>query len=246
MPDVFDGISSDDLVDETIIDYLASEYGLDWDPTQGSLVRFLMWCVEKEVFGPRASEPTPRRDYIQRDRIDLNAQRILLPDRTTKNGRPRYLPIYGDMAAELDMALAAGDPKCPFLIQHMGKRVFDFKKSWATACETCRNPKIAVSRSPPDRANEHDRGWLNRERSHGNQRPQDPGSLRSLSHRQRAPDGAKCRETRGTLEGKRSPNGARQRGQTKNNKSVNRLECMVSRAGLEPATTALKVRCSTN
>src|SRR5579862_7178748 len=49
---------------------------------------------------------------IRKDKIDFKAKRILLPGRTTKNGKSRYLPIYGDMAAELDMALSASDPKC--------------------------------------------------------------------------------------------------------------------------------------
>jgi hypothetical protein len=34
------------------------------------------------------------------------------------------------MKAELEMALALADPKCPLLIQHEGKPVFD----WKTAC----------------------------------------------------------------------------------------------------------------
>ena len=72
---------------------------------------------------------------IQCDRIDLKANRIHLPGRTTKNGKPRYLPIYGDMEAELDMAIAAGDRSCPLLVQEKGQPVFEFKKAWATACE---------------------------------------------------------------------------------------------------------------
>ena len=38
------------------------------------------------------------------------AARIDLPGRTTKNKTPRYLPIYGDMRAELDMAISATSP----------------------------------------------------------------------------------------------------------------------------------------
>jgi integrase len=72
---------------------------------------------------------------IRKDKIDLKAGRIYLPGRTTKNKTPRYLPIYGDMAAELDMALSRSDPRCPFLIQDEGKQVFDFEKAWATACK---------------------------------------------------------------------------------------------------------------
>lgn len=72
---------------------------------------------------------------IRRDKIDLKAKRINLPGRTTKNGKPRYLPIYGDMGAELDMWLTKlTDKNCPLLVQHDGRPVFDFEKVWATAC----------------------------------------------------------------------------------------------------------------
>ena len=78
---------------------------------------------------------------ILRDRIDLKAKRINLPGRTTKNGKPRYLPIYGDMGAELDMWLATiKKSDCPFLVQNEGQPVFDFEKAWATACEAAGIP----------------------------------------------------------------------------------------------------------
>ena len=72
---------------------------------------------------------------IRREMIDWSTGRIELRKKTTKNGTARYLPIYGDMAAEIEMALAEADPNCPFLIQHQGERVFDFEKSWKTACQ---------------------------------------------------------------------------------------------------------------
>lgn len=71
---------------------------------------------------------------IERSGIDFKAARILMRRATTKNKHPRYIPIYGDMAAELDMAIAAGDAKCEYLIQYEGRRVYDFEKAWATAC----------------------------------------------------------------------------------------------------------------
>jgi integrase len=55
--------------------------------------------------------------------------------KTTKNKNPRYLPIYGDMDAELSMAVSLADAGCPFLIQDGGKRVTEFKKSWKSACK---------------------------------------------------------------------------------------------------------------
>lgn len=72
---------------------------------------------------------------IQLDRIDLKRKRIDLPGRNVKNGEFRYLPIYGDMAAELEIAIARCKKSCPFLMQEDGVRVRDFEKSWATACE---------------------------------------------------------------------------------------------------------------
>ncbi|MGC2745254.1 MAG: tyrosine-type recombinase/integrase [Candidatus Angelobacter sp.] len=71
---------------------------------------------------------------IRTDKIDFKSARIDLPGRTTKNKKPRYLPIYGDMKAELSMAISRADPACPFLIQHKSRRVTDWEKSWKTAC----------------------------------------------------------------------------------------------------------------
>ena len=58
---------------------------------------------------------------IRVDKIDLAAKRIQLPGRTTKNGKPRYLPIHGDMGPELEMTPSKVDPNCPFLVQHEGQ-----------------------------------------------------------------------------------------------------------------------------
>jgi integrase len=72
---------------------------------------------------------------IRKERIDLPNARIELTGKTTKNKKASYLPIYGEMADEIAMAISAGDSKCPLLIQREGKPVFDFEKSWKTACE---------------------------------------------------------------------------------------------------------------
>jgi integrase len=78
---------------------------------------------------------------IRLDKIDFRAMRVALPGRTTKNGKPRYLPIYGDMKAELDMALSVADGECPFLIQHEGRPIFGWEKAWATACKAAKIPE---------------------------------------------------------------------------------------------------------
>jgi integrase len=79
-----------------------------------------------------------RKGEIQKIRletIDLKAGRIDLPAKTTKNKAARYLPIYGDMRAELSMAISFAQSKCPFLIQRDGHPALDWEKSWKTACE---------------------------------------------------------------------------------------------------------------
>ena len=49
-------------------------------------------------------------------------------ERTAKN-----VPIYGDMAAELEMAMSA-EHNCPMLIADAeGAPVFDWEKAWASA-----------------------------------------------------------------------------------------------------------------
>jgi hypothetical protein len=45
------------------------------------------------------------------------------------------------MGAEIDMALSAADPACPFLIQHEAKRVFAFEKSGKAACKAAGIPE---------------------------------------------------------------------------------------------------------
>ncbi len=70
---------------------------------------------------------------IRTERIDLKAGRIELAKKTTKNKTARYLPIYGEMSVELDLALSLCQPACPFLIQDAGVPVVDWEKAWKSA-----------------------------------------------------------------------------------------------------------------
>jgi len=92
------------------------------------------YCRIALVIGYHTGARKGEINKIRTENINLKAKRIELPGRTTKNGSPRYLPIYGDMHAELDMSMSLADPKCPFLVQDKGKRVMDWEKSWETAC----------------------------------------------------------------------------------------------------------------
>ena len=95
-------------------------------------------CRLAEIASQLASSPGARKGEItkiRKDKIDFKAGRIDLPGRATKNQRPRFLPIYGDMAVEIQMAIDAGKPECPLLTQRDGRPVQDWEKVWATARE---------------------------------------------------------------------------------------------------------------
>jgi integrase len=66
------------------------------------------------------------------DQVDLAAGVIHLSRSQTKARKPRIAPIYGDMAAVLEMA-RAGSGACPYVIQHEGKPVRSIKTAWAAA-----------------------------------------------------------------------------------------------------------------
>jgi integrase len=80
---------------------------------------------------------------IERHRIDFKAGRINLPGFTTKTGKTRYLPMYGDMAVEIEMAISKGDSNCPFLVQCDGQQITKtgWRKNWKTACELAGVPQ---------------------------------------------------------------------------------------------------------
>ena len=80
---------------------------------------------------------------IRIEDIELVAGRIAVRKKATiQKGGMRYLPIYGDMAAELSMAISVAQAaKCKYIVQDQGKRVIDFEKAWKTACEMAGVPK---------------------------------------------------------------------------------------------------------
>jgi integrase len=83
---------------------------------------------------------------IRRADVDMTKRRIERPAKATKSGHARYLPIYGDMVGEIEMALAQPAHDCPFLIRRSFKKrpgvaeVLNFAKAWATACQLAQVP----------------------------------------------------------------------------------------------------------
>ena len=83
---------------------------------------------------------------IRIDQVDLKAKVIYVSRRTTKNQDAHTLPIYGDMAAWIEMAISERDtkfPNCPWLFfNDEGKRLGTFRKAWASACERAGMPGL--------------------------------------------------------------------------------------------------------
>ena len=79
---------------------------------------------------------------IRRDHVDWRAMRILVPGRITKNGEPKYLPIYGELEKELKVWMKWIEAsECSYLIQDQGQRVFSFDKAWKSACKKAGVPE---------------------------------------------------------------------------------------------------------
>ena len=57
------------------------------------------------------------------DQVDWNENLIRLEKRQTKAKKARIAPLYGELRAWLDMAYAARDPECPYIISWRGHGV---------------------------------------------------------------------------------------------------------------------------
>lgn len=78
------------------------------------------------------------------DQVDLATGVISLERSQTKAKKARVAPIYGDMWAFLDMARSAKNPKCEYVVQFEGRRVFDIKTTWRKACVAVQAPTTLV------------------------------------------------------------------------------------------------------
>jgi len=72
------------------------------------------------------------------EQLDFGNNQIILNPGTTKNEKGRTLPIYGEMKEWLLIQQTERDgkhPTCPFVFGHDGRRITEFRKAWASACE---------------------------------------------------------------------------------------------------------------
>jgi integrase len=83
---------------------------------------------------------------LKRDWIDLSEGLIYVNGRVTKNRKAKTAPIYGEMAAWLEMLLARCKLQAPhskyLFIWEDGTPIKDFRGSWEKACESAGLPGL--------------------------------------------------------------------------------------------------------
>jgi integrase len=83
---------------------------------------------------------------LKRDWVDLAEGLIYVNGRVTKNRKAKTAPIYGDMAAWLEMLLARCKVQSPngkyLFIWEDGRPIKDFRGSWEKACESAGLPGL--------------------------------------------------------------------------------------------------------
>jgi integrase len=73
--------------------------------------------------------------------VEMHNDRIRRPGRVTKNGKTRYLPIYGDMRAEISAAILGRGDDEP-LVRYRETEVTDIKTAWQTARIAAKLPNL--------------------------------------------------------------------------------------------------------
>ena len=79
------------------------------------------------------------------DQCDFDGDVLLLCRGETKSGKPRTLPMLGDMRAVLLQAKVDRDknwPGCPWLFSRLGEKIKDFRGAWEGACERVGLPEL--------------------------------------------------------------------------------------------------------
>ena len=82
---------------------------------------------------------------MQWPQVELAEREITLWTGTTKSGRGRTLPIYGDMIPlfeDLKRAHEEKYPNVPYVFHNDGEDHFRFDKSWASACKRAGVPDL--------------------------------------------------------------------------------------------------------
>jgi integrase len=78
------------------------------------------------------------------DQVDWEANLIRLEKKQTKANQARNAPLYGELRSWLDMAHAARDPECPFIVCWRNQAISQVKTAWKSARERAELPDLLV------------------------------------------------------------------------------------------------------
>jgi integrase len=78
------------------------------------------------------------------DQVDWSASLIRLEKKQTKAKQARVAPLYGELRAWLDMAYAAREQDCPFIVSWRGAGISEVKTAWNKARQRARVPELLV------------------------------------------------------------------------------------------------------
>jgi integrase len=189
--------------------------------------------------------------------VDLGAGEIRLYKSQVKQKRAHTVPIYGDMPAWLDMQLADHNhnwPDCPYVFHWLKKPLGAHLKGWKEACKDAGLPDLKFHDLRRSAVRNMERAGIPRNvamgitghRTESVYRRYDIVSDRDLKQAATKLENYIGEQRTENANGHKTGTIAGESWFPVALPDCKLLNQMVSRAGLEPATTALKVRCSTN
>lgn len=76
---------------------------------------------------------------IKRAQVDLLSNLIRLPGQSTKNRKPRTVPIYGEMRPWIEMQMSGPGA---WLFEYQGRRLTSFRTAWAATIKAAKLPEL--------------------------------------------------------------------------------------------------------
>jgi integrase len=78
------------------------------------------------------------------DQVDWNTNLIRLERKQTKAKQARVAPLYGELRGWLEMAYAAREKACPFIVSWKGAGISEVKTAWNKARQRAKVPGLLV------------------------------------------------------------------------------------------------------
>ncbi len=190
---------------------------------------------------------------LEWEQVDLAAGEIRLLKSQVKQKRAHTVPIYGDMRAWLDMQLTdhrENWPDCPYVFHWLKKPLGAHMKGWKEACDRAKLPSLKFHDLRRSAVRNMERAGIPRNiamgitghRTESVYRRYDIVSDRDLKQAATKLEGYLGSQRTETEDGHKTGTIGSESWVPAQLPDCKLLNLLVSRAGLEPATTALKVQ----